>query len=490
MKKIYLLLAITMLFSKVMLAQDIEKSQLNPCGYSGKSTWLEHYQAHPELFQHNSKESADIYLPITVTNVGNDDSTGFFSTTSLLNAICQLNEDFKPTKIQFYLSQEIRWLKNTEQNNAKTFDISAGLYDNNVDNTINCYVVTNAAGNCGFDWYGGIVLAKGCIGTGDHTWAHEMGHDLSLPHTFVGWENIDVDGTKPAPKMVGGRSVERADGSNCSQSADGFCDTPADYISDRWTCNSDKKSGILTDPSGATFRADGRYYMSYSNDACSDRFSAEQVDAMKFNANSEKLDFQEPNLKVIPAVTAAVKYISPIDTALVNASADVVLKWRAVPNAKYYYVQTSRFPNFDVTNVRLTTKDTFLRVKNFEKGKKYYWKIKPFNDFSACGAFSTKQIFVTKAITDVANIDAFESINVYPTLVAEQQIVTARMDMKYPTLIYVRLVNISGQVLQTATWNLGTGLHEETLDVSALPKGMYFIQFSHQNGLFSQKIVK
>jgi hypothetical protein len=289
---------------------------------------------------------------------------------------------------------------------------------------------------------------------------------------------------------VGNRNVERANGSNCEQSGDGFCDTPADYISDRWTCNSDKKSNILTDPTGVTFRADGRYYMSYSNDACSDRFSAEQVTAMRDNADSEKQNFQNLNLKVIPGVTDAIKYISPIDTALVNASADVILKWRAVPNAKYYYIQTSRFPGFDITNARQIIKDTFLRIKNLEKGKKYYWRVKPFNDFSACGAFSNRQIFVTQGITDVTNIEAFESILVYPTLLADQQIVTAHMDMKYPTTLNVRLVNISGQVLQTATWNLGNGVQTETLDLSMLPKGMYFLQLSHENGLFSQKIVK
>ncbi len=490
MKKIYLIAVLLFSAFNLINAQEYDKSSFNPCGYTGKSTWLEHYQAHPELFQQTQKENVTTYLPITVTNVGNDDSTGFYNITSLLNAICQLNEDYKPVNMQFYLSQEIRWLKSTALNNAKTFDISQGLYDYNVDNTINCYVVTNAAGNCGFDWYGGIVLNKGCIGTGDHTWSHEMGHDLSLPHTFVGWEGMKFDATKPAPFKVGNRNVEFADSTNCKKSADGFCDTPADYISDRWTCNSDKKSVELIDPNGKKFRADGRFYMSYANDACMDRFSPDQMTAMRANANSEKFNFQNPNLVVIPAVKDAVQYISPIDTALVNPAADVVLKWKKVPNAKYYYIQLSRFTGFDITTVRQMVKDTFLRVKNLEKGKKYYWRVKPFNDFSACGNFSTKQVFQTQALSDVTNLEAFESILVYPTLIGEQQTVTVRMDLKYPTQLKARVVNINGQILKSATWDLGVGLQEQSFDFSEYPKGMYFVQLSYENGLFSQKIVK
>jgi hypothetical protein len=317
-----------------------------------------------------------------------------------------------------------------------------------------------------------------------------MGHDLSLPHTFVGWEGTTVDGTKPAPNKIGNKNVELADSTNCSKSSDGFCDTPADYISNRWTCNSDKKSTELTDPKGNKFRADGRFYMSYSNDACMDRFSPGQMTAMHANADSEKSSFQNPNLVVIPAATEAIKYISPIDTALVNPSADVVLKWKRVPNAKYYYIQLSRFTGFDITTVRQMVKDTFLRVKNLDKGKKYYWRVKPFNDFSACGNFSTKQIFQTQALSDVTNIEAFESILIYPTLLGDQQSVTARMDLKFPTKLSARLVNISGQVLQSTVWDLGVGLQEESFDLSEYPKGMYFIQLSYENGLFSQKIVK
>jgi hypothetical protein len=490
MKKLYIIVIVLFCSSNLLFAQEYDKSSLNPCGYTGKSAWLEQYQAHPELFLNGLKENVTTYLPITVTNVGNDDSTGFYNITSLLNAICQLNEDYKPVNIQFYLSQEIRWLKSTELNNAKTFDISGGLYDYNVANTINCYIVTSAAGNCGFDWYGGIVLAKGCIGTGDHTWAHEMGHDLSLPHTFSGWEGTKVDGTKPAPTKMGNKNVELADSTNCSKAGDGFCDTPADYISDRWTCNSDKKSMEMIDPKGKKFRADGRFYMSYANDACMDRFSPDQMTAMRANANSAKANFQDPNLVLIPAATEAVKYISPIDTALVNPAADVVLKWKKVPNAKYYYIQLSRFTGFDITTIRQIVKDTFLKVKNLEKGKKYYWRVKPFNDFSACGNFSTKQVFQTQALSDVTNIEAFESILIYPTLVSEQQTVTARMDLKYPTKLNARLVNISGQVLQSTIWDLGIGIEEKSFDLSAYPKGMYFIQLSSENGLFSQKIVK
>ncbi|NJK83013.1 MAG: hypothetical protein HC912_03550 [Saprospiraceae bacterium] len=51
-------------------------------------------------------------------------------------------------------------------------------------------------------------MSKSCTGRGDHTWAHEIGHALSLNHTFYGWEAIgNIDSTTynfslPAPENI------------------------------------------------------------------------------------------------------------------------------------------------------------------------------------------------------------------------------------------------------------------------------------------------
>ena len=488
MKKIILIAIAFCSLIGTISAQELDKSTLSPCGYTGKSEWLEYYQTHQAEFENNAARGKVTYMPITVFNVGNDDSTGFYNITNLLNAICQLNTDFVPAGIQFYLSEDIKYLRNTVQNNAKTFAESEGLYQNNITNTINCYVVTNAAGNCGFDWYGGLVLTKGCIAPGDHTWAHEMGHELSLPHTFSGWEGKKVDVTTNAPKKVGNKNVELLDGSNCSNSGDGFCDTPADYISDRWTCNGLKKSYTMKDPTGATFEADGRFYMSYSNDACMDRFSPLQMQAMLANANSQKGAYQDPNLVIQPAVSQAVKYISPIDTAVVSPT-NVTIKWDAVPDAKYYYVLVSRLPGFDITTVRQVVTGTSITIPKLDAGKKYYWKVKPYNDFNACAPFSTKQIFVTASISAAQDISEFESISIFPTVLDEVKTIQIKIDAKQAMSIKANLVNVNGQVLKTENWQVVAGLQNFTIDANQLPKGFYILNLQYEGKNYNQKLI-
>ena len=72
------------------------------------------------------------------------------------------------------------------------------MHQNNFSNRINCYLVANPAGNCGYYTYSGdaIALSKNCISPSQHTWAHELGHYFSLPHTFFGWEGLTYDSKK------------------------------------------------------------------------------------------------------------------------------------------------------------------------------------------------------------------------------------------------------------------------------------------------------
>ncbi|MCD8566524.1 MAG: hypothetical protein LRY36_01130 [Alphaproteobacteria bacterium] len=110
------------------------------------------------------------------------------------------------------------------------------------------------------------MLQKGCMQANNMTFRHEMGHYLNLPHTFYGWEGENPPSIgQNAPSSIGGVPVERADGSNCANSGDGFCDTPADYLSDRWSCQFDRH---YYDPVGQQITVDEKNYMSYSFDGC------------------------------------------------------------------------------------------------------------------------------------------------------------------------------------------------------------------------------
>ncbi len=246
------------------------QSEPAPCGTNlGISPWLRDFQSRI----HETPRNDDmLFLPVQVHVVGTDEGNGYFSRNAVLNAFCTLNADFEQANMQFFLANPINYINNSDYY-EHDFDGGFDMMDeNNFPNVINCYIVEDPAGNCGYFFPGvdGIALNKGCTQPNDHTWAHEVGHFLSLPHPFRGWEGVEeFDYSEPAPTMWGNRRVERLDGSNCGFAGDGFCDTAADYLNYRWSCNSSGESSVQqTDPSGATFFSDGRLFMSYSNSAC------------------------------------------------------------------------------------------------------------------------------------------------------------------------------------------------------------------------------
>ncbi|MEY4904640.1 MAG: hypothetical protein RLZZ292_2455, partial [Bacteroidota bacterium] len=292
MKKKFLFAPIFILFSFFQLnaLNAQEKADLNPCGTTGKDPWLATYferKAHEPQTIGELRNAPLIRMPLTIFILVNSlDKPGSFTQKNVIDDLCTLNKDYAPVNIQFFIKGEIKIVADSALNNHSDFGIGSGLFDLNDDRSINCFFVNSAAGNCGyafFGLYGGIVLAKGCSKKDDHTWAHEMGHKLGMPHTFSGWEGEKVPATGNAPTNINGDLVELADSSNCKNAGDGFCDTPADYLSYRWSCDANGFGPTLKDPVGKTFKPDGHFYMSYALDACMDRFSHDQQESMRDN---------------------------------------------------------------------------------------------------------------------------------------------------------------------------------------------------------------
>ncbi|MEO1258992.1 MAG: zinc-dependent metalloprotease [Bacteroidota bacterium] len=487
--KTILLGCLSMALVTLLPAQD--KSDLHVCGtQDGKVEWLARYQADGGTFE---RSGATLFLPIKVHLVGTSQGEGHFPVSRLLDAFCTLNNDFVQADIQFFISGDINYINNDNYYDHTFQQGNQMMSQNNVSAKINCYVVDSPAGNCGYsNYFRGIALAKSCMGAADHTWAHEVGHYLSLPHPFFGWEGTDSDFAynEAAPNFVGGEAVERMDGSNCQFAADGFCDTPPDYLAYRWPCSSDNLSNqTQTDPDGVTFRSDGSLIMSYALDNCSSRFSEEQIDAMHANVNQERANLIGQMDELLPPAEVVLNPISPAEGSTVDFYEEVFFEWEPIAEATGYIVDVSRFQNFNLVEHRYEVEGSSFVSTDFKADRTYYWRLRPYNAQYTCDNLTETSSFFTGMLSDVKDIEEVNGMQLMPNPLTNGNNLQLDLQMTEPVDLQVRMISVTGQTVEQFDWETNVGQNRWVLNTQDLQAGIYFLQLQSANGVMSRKVV-
>lgn len=387
MKKFFVLLLCFVsfsVFSQEPCATEMPQEQMD---------WLREYKTNPFGTLKSSRSQNYYYVPVKVHIVGDDNGNGYYRPRFLLNTFCILREQFSQVGFHFYIKGEINYI-----NNSSLYEHQGGIGNivaaNNDRNAVNIYFVEDPSGACGY--YSGfganpfVAIRKSCAGINNSTVAHELGHYFSLPHTFSGWEGRSANANATS-------NDERVDGSNCSFRGDLFCDTPADFISDRWNC---PYNGTKVDFAGDPYEPDGTLFMSYANDACQNKFSPEQIDAMiEFLTDSRSFLLNQ----AVPdtAVGTLNELLLPANEATNVPSNYVQLKWNKVFNATHYYVIGTRFTNPNAYAFEFITTDTTLFLDNLTPGFRYRWRVQPFNGANTCTALSDEFAFTTTDPSDI-----------------------------------------------------------------------------------------
>jgi len=500
-------LLLVAIFGVSLTAQN---QDLNPCGTpSYRSEWLKKYQLHPESYA--SSRNDIIYIPIAVNIVTEDNGSGGLSSIGLQNALCVLNEDFAEAAMVFYLGRDVQTINDSRyaqhSNVAQGYEMMQ-LYDE--PNMINCYFMADAAGNCGYNLpSAGMCVSNNCAGPFDHTWAHEMGHQLSLPHPFLGWEggvshdgSVSHDFNDPAPEkvlynytsfketfytdtvIIDTAYVEKMDGSNCAFAADGFCDTKPDYLASRWACGPDSNSTTeQTDPNGVKFISDGSLIMSYALDNCSARFSEEQIAASRaflMDRKGHVLGMEDPQE---PVTATALTGESPTDLADVFPE-DIEISWDPVPNATKYLVQLSIFESFQVPVFDAIVSDPSVVVPGLQfPDREHYYRVKAFNDYNFCvdwlegiGSFTPDE-FVNTTDTD------FVPWKVYPTVISDYKELTIDAGTSTATMS-ASIIDTQGRLVLDQKV-----AHLSTIDLSGLDTGIYMVKLTDGRHHVTSKIV-
>lgn len=469
-------------------AQQVEGCATPPV----KSEWLTEYQQNPAAYPRSSEI---LYVPITIHLVGTDVGNGYFSIESLLDAFCTLQSDFVDSEIQFFIEGDIRYIDNSTYYNHTFGEGAEMMYFHNIPNTINCYIVSDPAGACGYFSPGqdGVALAKSCMGVNDHTWAHEIGHFLSLPHTFLGWEGTDYDYSSPTPNFVNNFPVERLDGSNCNQAAGGFCDTEPDYLSYRWPCNGEQLSNQpQQDPEGEEFRSDGTLFMSYANDNCSSRFSGEQTGAMRANLLGPRASFlynQNPPQPLDPSIATLV---SPVNDELITEVGSLELSWEAIPDAVGYLVDLDlMLPNGSAYNFgNYHTSTNSYVVTGLVSDKAWRWSVRAYNLNDGCTTYSDFEQFTTgNFLTATQEVEGLSALSLFPVPQSAGNQVQLSWSMVESKDLQLRIINLTGQTLYTERFFSPAGKNSKQINTNDLAAGVYVLALETENGRSFKRLV-
>jgi DinB superfamily len=472
----------------------------------GISQWLKDYLDHPVAYR--SAADTVLFTRLQLHLLAKDDGTGRFRAGQLLDALCRLNSDYAASKIQFFYDKPWNLINRTAwwDHNELSTGIQMML-QNKVDSAINCYFVTDPAGNCGYNLpYGGTAMKHSCSGIGDHTWAHEIGHNLRLPHPFIGWEGKTYNYNTPTPTMLtydytnfhdtldtgptmDTALVEYVDRTkNCGVAADRLCLTPPDYISQRWPCNAMNMSTTKQkDPDGVDFYSDGSFFMSYSFDNCQSRFSDDETAVMRASLLSEKIsyvDFDYVHQDVVGTSAA----VMPIGGQQVSADA-VTMHWKSAPGATHYLVQGNRInQSFPLTDFEIVTTDTFATALNLLANKTWYYRVRPFNASSFCAAYSPVASFFTMAVTAVQEPLGSDRF-VYPSLLQAGAQLRLHLPTQEQFTGLCELIDANGRKVSTVTVQRIANGDALPFDTTALAAGVYFVRLVGEEGQMMYKMV-
>lgn len=467
------------------------------------------------------------YIPVWFHLVAKSDGTGRVSMLKVLEMLCEWNRLYSANgvNLQFY----IKGINNINNSNlydgARTFAGETLIKSNKKADGINLFLVNNAndasqpnATVLGYylnsstgtpydaDWL--VIIKQQVSVLGAVTIAHEIGHFFSLPHTFFGWESCPFQPTSTspcAPTTVncfdgGVYTVENAartgTSANCSTAADGFCDTPPDYNLG-FGYSGCSYIGLTCDPKGIKIDPDEKNMMGYFT-GCESTFSTMQKAAMQNNyLNHAKRAYLRTG-NVQPIATAftltTATLIAPINGAKTTNYNNFTLSWQSVPNATSYAVEISKSATFFDSRVFVATTNAININNSMAPGYlvsnlTYYWRVKPYNSYAACGTISAAQTFKTGLLNEAKEIVGVSSFDVSPNPLSKSAVLNLNLTTETPFEAQIKLYNIAGKLVKIENRFFDIGFSSQTISVSDLNSGLYILSIESENGILNKKVI-
>ena len=440
-----------------------------------------------------------INVPVTIHIVRTDQGSGSFSPARALDGLCNVNERFSTANMNFYVAGDIHFIDNTNYLNVTSYGVTSTMItDNNVPHTVNIYYTNlSAMGLCGFAYYpnsgpggannrGAVVMSFACSQPTGTTLAHELGHFFALPHTFDRTSNNPLHPnnaervTRDVNDTIGGRL-----GANCNTGGDRFCDTPSDFIANRWSC----PTGLYQeDINGDRIRPDSSYYMSYANDICTSRFSEQQINAKRntmANAGSSRGYLLNSPMPPYTEITTAPVLLLPAEGDSNIAGNYAFFSWSAVPGATFYSFKIYQFGGILMDTLIYDT--AYLNINtNIRSNRTLQWEVRALNPGNLCSPVSARGTFKTGNFVALAVSNIFNAeLKVYPTFLSPGSTMTLEGLASGQVEIFCR--DLSGKLVQQSIVEVNES--QAQVSIGEWPTGVYLMQIKQGSQQAYRKIV-
>ncbi|MCB0654572.1 MAG: zinc-dependent metalloprotease [Saprospiraceae bacterium] len=448
------------------------------------------------------------YVPLKFHIVGDSQGKGRIEEEKLLDALCQLNENYADQGIQFYIKDGFNYVNNNTINTKPSSTQGINLIrevrrlnalnvfytDQTVDNEP---IAAYYQGGTSLDW----IIVRNIYAQDVRVLTHEIGHYFSLPHPFHGWDKEPWDpaihGNPVGTLAPDGRTVnEYADGSNCNPDiaqdqnnvGDGICDTPADYNFGGNDCS--YKLNAL-DPQSKPVQPQVNNYMNYFFGCSGYIFTVEQKEEIQRSLQSGDRDYLRSNYQPnIAEIKDPVYLISPGDQEQLNRDKQALLKWEPVAGADFYLVEVDRSPSFDYAPISEITNIDSMLIQDLEPERNYFWRVRPFNEYYTCANATPARRFKTAKTVSVQELPFVRFMSIFPTVLKSSDALHIELDSEIGFNSEINLIDVSGRIMQR--WidqYFIPGSNRKQLQLNALPAGFYFIRLQTDQGTVVQKII-
>lgn len=497
MKKGFILLGLLAVMSAQ--AQEIH----GVCGNSAADQLqhLDRLMSNLEAVEHGLVGDRDVrYVPVHFHLTADANGNGRVREFKVMEQLCALNTAFESIGIQFYLSAHpTLGLFDKTINNANVYTNQNNTFLMNAkrhQNAINYFITDIAAsGNNdpglvlayyspGQDW---IVSRRDQINgfANNSTIPHETGHFFSLMHPFLGWESSNGFGpgfsTWPNAPVTApdGGATERQNGTNCTTAADRICDTGPDYKFAFLQNGCSNYTGGAKDALGTIVDPMENNTMSYFSGCASYAFTPLQAAAMLADLDDPSRNYLD-NSFVPEALTVTSPndlQVSPANGATIQFYNIATLEWNAVDGATHYLVEVDENPGYGTTNLKIfITTSTSLVLNDLAANDTYYWRVKPFNLYSTCATFKSRN-FKTPAASSTSTVD-IEGLSAWQVTPNPVNGNSARLTVSADSELEVNvsIVNAAGvQVRNLSSQTFAAGASTIDLPIDGLANGFYFV---------------